>query len=235
MKKIIISIFALACATGFAKTADELLAEMPAFQDDASVRAARLAYMEENKADFLREFDAWKVKDIAKFRSDEGVNKSLSEEQRAEADKLRSLFCGFYWIYGAELEVPDNVGVRLALGQFCHLCSAEKYAQIKTGGFKLDGVEMSSGAKLILAASKNDAEYVFANSALLDKLDKGGLEYLVPFLKKILLNASDLDKAKAFCNAYERAMLLKECGNTDSIKSIGKYLTERILDAKIAK
>jgi len=236
MKKIIISILALACGVcAYAKTLDEMLAEIPAYQNDASTRAARLAYMEENKADILREFDAWKVKDIAKFYPNAAANKSLTEAQRIEADKLRAFFCGFYWIYGAELDVPDNTAIRMAIGQFCKLGGAEKYAKIKADGFKLDGVDISAGSRLILAAYNNDVEYIFANAALLDQLDKGGLSYLVPFLKKILLSASDLDKAKAFCNAYERAMLLKNCSDTEAIKNINKYLTERILDAKIVK
>ena len=76
MKKIIISILALACGVcAYAKTLDEMLAEIPPYQNDASTRAARLAYMEENKADILREFDAWKVKDIAKFYPNDAANK----------------------------------------------------------------------------------------------------------------------------------------------------------------
>ena len=60
MKKYIITILALAvAATGFAKTLAELKAELPAYSDNKEVRAARLAYIKENAADFLREFNAW--------------------------------------------------------------------------------------------------------------------------------------------------------------------------------
>ena len=237
MKKIITILSALTLAVcAYAKTLDEMLAEIPPYQNDASTRAARLAYMEENKADILREFDSWKVKDIAKFYPNDAANKSLTEAQRIEADKLRAFFCGFYWIYGAELDVPDNTAIRMAVGQFCRLSSSEKYTAIKSAGFKIDGVEISNAMKFTLASYFKDSEYILANADKLENIDKNGLSYIAPTLKKIILSTSDIEKAKAFCNAYEKAMLIKGCtDNVDSIKAVGKYLTERILDAKITK
>lgn len=54
-------------------------------------------------------------------------------------------------------------------------------------------------------------------------------------MRSFLLKAEDLDKAKAICDAYESAMLLCECPNVDKIQTVGKVLTARIVDAKIAK
>ena len=54
-------------------------------------------------------------------------------------------------------------------------------------------------------------------------------------MRSFLLKAEDLDKAKAVCDAYESAMLLCECPNVDKIQAVGKVLTARIVDAKIAK
>ena len=55
----------------------------------------------------------------------------------------------------------------------------------------------------------------------------------------MLLRSSDFAAAKKFCTAYECEMLVKGA-NADNaalvkIKTVGKYLTERLLDAKIAK
>lgn len=239
MKRIIIAIFALACGFGaYAKTLAELKAEMPAYQDNDTVRAARRAYMAENKADFVREFDAWKNTNAAKFFLGEPQNAALTDEQKKLAVENRAFFGVVYWVLSRELDVPANTALRL-VPQVYFAENPDAWDKIKADGYKVDGVAMPETLITGCAFAARDESWLFANADRLSAIPLAGLVSYAEDVRKMLLRSSDFAAAKKFCTAYECEMLVKGA-NADNaalvkIKTVGKYLTERLLDAKIAK
>ncbi len=235
MKKIIITTLALACGLGaYAKTLAELKAEMPAY----TVRAARRAYMAENKADFVREFDAWKNTNAAKFFLGEPQNAALTDEQKKLAVENRAFFRAVYWVLSRELDVPANTALRL-VPQVYFAENPDAWDKIKADGYKVDGVAMPETLITGCAFAARDEAWLFANADRLASIPLSGLVSYAEDVRKMLLRSSDFAAAKKFCTAYECEMLVKGA-NADNaalvkIKTVGKYLTERLLDAKIAK
>ncbi len=231
MKKIItLTLVVVLGASAYAKTLAELRAELPEYKNDVSVIKARQAFFIENKADCFREFNAWKVSPEAKLTYAE-----IFLRKDAELLKTRDLVGGTYSWYGTELEVDDEVALKLNAESFIRH-NSEKYATIKANGWKVGSYELSTAERFAMAFYAEDNDYILANPDKLEKFSKTWLENNVSRVKKLLLKYPDINKAKEFCNAYESAMLLKGCDSgVDAIKAIGKFLTERILDAKISK
>ncbi len=232
MKKLLIALFAVALGvSAYAKTLAELCAEVPEYKNDASVVKARQAFFNENKADCIREFNAWKVTPNAKLTGSE-----ISALNNAELLKTRDLVGGTYSWFGAELEVDDEVAVKLNKESFIRH-NSEKYATIKANGWKVGNYELMTAERFTLAFYSDDGDYILSNPDKLEKFTKTWLEINVTRVKKLLLKCADINKAKEFCNAYERAMLLKNCttDKIETIKLVGKFLTERLLDAKITR
>lgn len=239
MKKIIITTLALACGLGaYAKTLAELKAEMPAYQDNDTVRAARRAYMAENKTDFVREFDAWKSTNAAKFFLGEPQNAALTDEQKKLAVENRAFFRAVYWVLSRELDVPANTALRL-VPQVYFAENPTAWDKIKADGYKVDGVAMPETLITGCAFAARDEAWLFANADRLAAIPLAGLVSFAEDTRKMLLRSSDFAAAKKFCTAYECEMLVKGADADNAalvkIKTVGKYLTERLLDAKIAK
>ena len=237
MKKIIITTLALVCGLGaYAKTLAELKAELPAYSDNNEVRAARLAYIKENAADFLREFNAWAGTNAAKFYGFEEPNLQMTEAQKAEAAEMRKFFYPVYWVL--EPDCPANTGLRLA--PQIYIKNAESvnptyYRDLKAAGFEIDGVKLPALVQIQVAAICGDLDY-FAN---LDwkNVDVGGLFAAAGAAKKMLVVADDVEKAAAVCAEYKRALILNGAA-TDSpmvaeIRTAEMFLNEAILNNQI--
>lgn len=235
MKNIVISMLALAfCAVANAKTLAELAAECPKYiPGNAEARQERLAYFEANKADYTAAFDAWKTSENSKLTNAELGSGNVDPDTAKSEREIREALMGFFIIYGAELKYPDLQGLNMnAVWFFKH--NPSKYEQVKSSGWKIDGKEISPALRMLVALSQNDFQYAFANIDSLGMLPPVFLTENVGIVKKMLLSASDLAKAKEFCNAFEKAMILKNCTDgIDTIKTVGKYLTEKILENKI--
>ena len=71
----------------------------------------------------------------------------------------------------------------------------------------------------------------------IERLSDYEIKYLVPRLRIVMLSTNDYASAKAFCNEYEKQMLLRGIA-TDSvqyqaIQSVGRYLTQRVIEQKL--
>lgn len=237
MKKIIIATLALVCGLGaYAKTLAELKAELPAYSGNKEVRAARLAYIKGNAADFLREFNAWAGTNAAKFYGSEEPNSQMTEAQKAEAVEMRKFFCAVYWVL--EPDCPANTGLRLV--PQVYIKNAESvnptyYRDLKAAGFEIDGVKLPAMVQIQVAAICGDLDY-FAN---LDwkNVDVDGLFAAAGAAKKMLVVADDVYKAAAVCAEYKRALILNGAA-TDSpmlaeIRTAEMFLNEAILNKQI--
>lgn len=237
MKKIIITTLALVCGLGaYAKTLAELKAELPAYSDNKEVRAARLAYIKENAADFLREFNAWAGTNAAKFYGSEEPNSQMTEAQKAEAVEMRKFFYAVYWVL--EPDCPANTGLRLA--PQLYIKNAESvnptyYRDLKAAGFEIDGVKLPSLAQIRVAAICGDLDF-FANLDW-DSADNGGLFAAAADAKRMLVRATDPDKAAGVCAEYKRALVLRGAASDSptlaEIKTAEMFLNEAILNKQI--
>ena len=237
MKKIIIATLALVCGLGaYAKTLAELKAELPAYSDSKEVRAARRAYIKENSADFLREFNAWAGTNAAKFYGFEEPNSGMTDAQKNEANAMRDFMLSVYWVL--EPDCPANVGLRLS--PWLYIKNAERvnpafYRDLKAVGFEIDGVKLPSLVQIRVAAICGDLDY-FANLDW-DSADKGGLIFAAGDAKRMLVRASDLDKAAGVCAEYKRALVLRGAASDSpalvEIKTAEMFLNEAILNKQI--
>ena len=239
MKKIIIATLALACGLGaYAKTLAELRSELGVYSEtlSAEAKAERRAYIRANSEDLLREFDAWKGTDAAKFYADEEPNKGMSDAQKAEATGLRHFFGSVYWTFAPDC--PANTGLRLAVPVFIKNVEAVNptfYRDLKAAGFEIDGVKLPANLQISVAAYCGDLDF-FANLDW-DKVDKGVLFGIAGGIKNIIVRATDLDKAAGVCAEYKRALVLRGA-TTDSpalaqIKTAEMFLNEAILNRQI--
>ena len=237
MRKIIITTLALVCGLGaYAKTLAELKAEMPAYQDNETVRAARLAYLAENRADFLREFDAWKDTNAAKFYAGEAPNASMTDEQKKLAVENRRFFAAVYWVLTPDC--PANTGLRLVPQLYIKNAEAANpnfYRDLKAAGFEIDGVKLPAFLQIRCALLCGDIDYFAAfdwNAASF-----GLLETNATAIKKMLVGASDTEKAAAVCAEYKRALVLKGADKDNAalaeIKTAEMFLNEAILNKQI--
>ena len=235
MKKYIVSILALACAaTGFAKTTDELVAEYRALDSSENVRQARLDYVRENIADVRAAWQTQKNSPFVKLNYGASAEwAALTAEGKQAKNYMRSLFCQLYKLDG-DIDAPADV--KLSLNWYAYIRgNSDAWAAIKADGYKVNGAELSEtfACEIAIGIGDIDAAYKFRDA--LKTRSAQWLDNKCEAVRKMCLYAEDTDRAKAVCNAYENAMLIKNCAGTEKIQAVGKVLTARIVDAKIAK
>lgn len=237
MKKYIIAIIALACAaTGFAKTADELYKEFEAIKNSPDNWRLCTAWTAENIADLKAAWQQYKTSPYMQPYSVSRLERIKSGEEVFKAGYAkRAMFSYLFANLGADFDASDAVKFSLQPNRFKQL-NPSKWAELERNGFKsIDGVEIDPTERLYAGWSTGSVDAVYENRAEFKKWSKASLEGNVARMRKFLLQVSDLDKAKAICDAYENAMLLNDCPNIDKIQAVGKVLTARIVDAKIAR
>lgn len=235
MKKIIIATLALVCGLGaYAKTTDELVAEYRALDSSENVRQARLDYVRENIADVRAAWQTEKNSPFVKLNYGASAEwAALSAEGKQAKNYMRSLFCQLYKIDG-DIDAPADV--KLSLNWYVYIRgNSDAWANIKAGGYKINGAELSEkfACEIAIGVGDIDAAYKFRDA--LKTRSAAWLDAKCESVRKMCLYAADVDKAKSVCNAYENAMLMRNCANADKIQTVGKVLTARIVDAKIAK
>ncbi|MBE6412799.1 MAG: hypothetical protein E7036_09665 [Opitutales bacterium] len=224
MKKIIITIITFAFGVGaFAKTLNELVAEMPKFTNVTTAEiTARMEYTQANKSDFVRELRAYSASELATKKTYE-----LTDAEKV----IRETLAPAYYAYGRELEIADIVGIRIAVALWWQLNGEDAYERIKTNGWKVDGIDLTTAEKRALAFLANDFDVIASMN--LTGVSKTALLHNVVKVKRLLLNTSELTKAKKFCRDYQKAML--DSGISDSsdefksLKAIEDYLNRGIL------
>ena len=223
MKKIIITVVALTLGVcAFAKTLDTLVAEMPKGTKTRVDLDARSAYVEANKDDFVRELKSYSASELATKKQSELTDNEM---------QIRNTLAPAYFAYGSEIGVANIVGIRINTTLFLMLNGIEAYEKIKAGAWIVDGVKLTNAEKRAMAFWANDFDVVCEIGV--GGMSKNALVSNVKKIKKLLLNAKDQAKAKAFCRAYQGAML--SGGVPDSsdeyktMKAIEDYLNRGIL------
>ena len=237
MKKYIIAIIALACAaTGFAKTADELYKEFEAIKNSPDNWRLCTAWTAENLADLKAAWQQYKTSPYMQPYSVSRAERIKSGEEAFRAGYAkRAMFAYLFAKLGADFDASDAVKFSLQPNRFKKL-NPSKWAELERNGFKsIDGIEITAPERLYAGWSTRNLAVVYEARAEFERWDKSGLEENLAQMRSFLLKAEDLDKAKAICDAYESAMLLCDCPNADKIQAVGKVLTARIVDAKIAR
>lgn len=235
MKKYIIATIALACAvSAYAKSTDELVAEFRALDSSQNVKEARQNYVRENIADIRAAWQKNKNSPYVKFQTlavAEWV--SLSPEAKQNKFYMRSLFAHLYAADG-DIDAPDSVKISLNYWKFVSL-NPDAWAAIKAADYKVDGIEIPLWFGLEIGLSTRDIDTVYRYRGGILNRSAEWLDAKCEAVRRICLYAADTAKAKAVCNEFENAMLLRDCQNTERIQAVGKALTGRIIDAKISK
>lgn len=234
MKKIIIATLALVCGLGaYAKTTDELVAEYRALDSSENVRQARLDYVRENIADVRAAWQTEKNSPFVKLNYGASAEwAALSAEGKQAKNYMRSLFCQLYKIDG-DIDAPADV--KLSLNWYVYIRgNSDAWAAIKADGYKVNGASVSETFAFEIAVGIGDIEAAYKFRDALKTRSAQWLDGKCEAVRRMCLYAEDTDKAKAVCNAYENAMLMKNCAGTDKIQAVGKVLTARIVDAKIS-
>ena len=213
MKKIIVSILALACGVcAYAKTLDELVAEIP-HGDSANKDSwkLRVEYTQANRADFEREFGVYLASAIATKN-----NEDLSEADR----KIRSAMTPFYALYGETLTVPDAAAIRLSPRVFFQIAGVSKYNEIKDAGWKVDGKKISERIAFDYARAANDTDYM-ASITLAKARQMGVLITWIDYKISALYAAKD--RVAALDEATE--MELELCAIKDKSAAVQQALS----------
>ena len=223
MKKIIITVVALTLGVcAFAKTLDTLVAEMPKGTKTRVDLDARSAYVEANKDDFVRELKSYSASELATKKQSELTDNEM---------QIRNTLAPAYFAYGSEIGVANIVGIRINTTLFLMLNGIEAYEKIKTGAWIVDGVKLTNVEKRAMAFWANDFDVVWEIGV--GDMSKNALVSNVKKIKKLLLNTKDQAKAKAFCRAYQGAMLSRGVSDSSeeykTMKAIEDYLNRGIL------
>ena len=231
MKKIIITMFALTLGVCvFAKTEAELVAGLP-----TTNTKDKIAYCTENASDIEPLFAEWSKSNFGKFYTWENPNVNASTDEKNKAQKLRSLFAPYYYAGLSKCEVPANCALRLSPQVYYNKVGDDGYRQIKSDSWVIDGVQLPECDKIRFAICAKDCDIVFKMD--LSKLSAFDLESLANQMRAVILSAKDYVSAKEFCNEYERQMLIKNVSvnsaQYQAIQSVGKYLTQRVIEQKL--
>ena len=223
MKKIIIAVVALALGVcAFAKDINQLVAEMPKGTKTRAELDARSAYVEANKADFIRELKSYCASELATKKYSDLTDEELS---------IRRTLAPAYFAYGKEIEIADIVGIRFSSVLWWYLNGEDGYKKIKTANWVVDGIELTAPEKRSLAFIANDFDVIYSLGVV--GMNKTELIANAPKIKKLLLGADDQAKAKKFCREYQKAMLGKGISDSSdefkSLKAIEDYLNRGIL------
>lgn len=228
MKKyIIITLVSLIGVCGFAKTIEQLQAELPAYQDSEAVRQEREKYIKTNKADFIAAFEKWQ---------NVFASKNATKEQLVECQKyMTTMMAAYFWLHD-EMQVKDIVGVKIWPQVFFN-SNPNKYQEIKENKFVVDGVQLTPVQIFNIALINGDNDTILSLESQLSSFNASLLKTNINYVKNLVLNMSNVKKAKSFCTSYEKAMLIQGVSSDSSefiaIKAFGKYLTDRLLEAKI--
>ena len=222
MKKII-TIMALALGvSAMAKDINQLVAEMPKLAITKAERTARAEYVQANKDDFVRELKAYLASELA--------TKTQSELTDNEM-QVRNTLAPAYFAYGSEIGVANIVGIRINTTLFLMLNGIDAYEKIKADGWIVDGVKLTNVEMRAMAFWAKDFDVVCEIGVA--GMNKYALVSNVKKVKTLLLNAKDQAKAKAFCRAYQGAMLSKGVSDTTeeykTMKASEDYLNRGIL------
>lgn len=209
MKKVIVSILALACGLcAYAKTLDELVAEIP--PADSSNWHARVDYTQANYEDFAREFASYLAGD---FATKNYVDMTASER------KIRAAMTPFYALCGDKFSVPDAAGIRLSVPAFFKFTGITKYNEIKNAEWKLGGQTLSPVIIFFYAKAAKDDAYMA--SITIEQAKKGG--FLGAWAKdkaKSLYYAPDAKAAYEEALDIEAALRSRGENNADAITSL---------------
>ena len=211
--KITMIIIALTLSVGaFAKTEAELLVGLP--KNDTQ---ARIEYCKANAKYIEPLFKAW---------CEKGDFNDTSKNE---------LFAPYYYGGLNQCDVPVNCASRLSVGKFFNDVGIEGYNEIKKLKWIIDGVEIPEPIRTQLALWAKDAEVVFKMD--IERLSNYEIKSYVPRLRIVMLSTTDYASAKAFCNEYEKQMLLRgiatDSAEYQAIQSVGKFLTQRLIEQKI--
>ena len=231
MKKIIITTLALAFGVvAFAKTEAELVAGLP-----TTNTKDRIAYCTENASDIEPLFAEWSKSNLGKFYTWENPNVNASTDEKNKAQKLRSLFAPYYYAGLSKCEVPANCALRLSPQVYYNKVGDDGYRQIKSDSWVIDGVQLPECDKIRFAICAKDSDVVFKMD--LSKLSAFDLKSLANQMRAVILSSKDYVSAKEFCDEYERQMLIKNVSTNSAqyqaIQSVGKYLTQRVIEQKL--
>ncbi len=231
MKKLIITTIALSFGVvAFSKTEAELIAGLP-----TSDTKARIAYCAENASDIEPLFAQWSQSDIGKYYTWETPNVNETAEAKDNAQKKRSLFAPYYYGGLNKCEVSANCALRLSPQVYYNKVGDDGYKKIKSDGWIIEGVPLPECDKIRFAICAKDCDVVFKMD--LSKLSAFDLKSLANQMRAVILSASDYVSAKEFCNEYEKQMLIKNVSvnsaEYQAIQSVGKYLTQRVIEQKL--
>ena len=223
MKKLIVSILALTFTVGvFAKSLDQLVAEIPKGWSTTPELNARKAYVEANKEDFIRELKIYMASDISK--------KPMSELSQND-QIIRRSFAPAYSMFASEINIPEIVGLRISPLRYFEMYGIEAYKKIKSADWKLDGFSLTQSEINTLAFKANDVEHILTSDV--SKWSGYGLKHWSEDVKKMLLNYPDAQKAKKFCRAYQSAMLSRKISASSKeykeMQAVEDYLNRGIL------
>lgn len=212
MKKIIISIIALACGLcAYAKTLEELVSGIPAYTDSVKFGGApRYAYVTENYADFEREFASYLRSGIA-----EKDFRDLSDAELA----VRKAMAPFYTKYGDKFDVSDAAGIRLSVPAFYKWTGDAKYNAIKLANWQIDGKKLPPITIWQYASAAKDMDYML--SITINEAISSGV--LIPWAKtkaKSLYYADDVKAAYEEALDIEAALRSRGGNHADAITSL---------------
>ena len=235
MKKLMVSIIAIALgAAAFAKTDDEILSEFVSLENNWVVQTA---WAKANIEDLKTSWAAFKTTPFALLPSDGRyitAFNALDSANKKAVENKKSMYSYLYAQIGESFDATDVLKLSINAPRFCRN-NPDKFAAIKKAGWIIDGVEISPSLRIHIGIVIEDYDVVYDNREAFSRFNKDSLDALVPQIRRALLSMSDASKAKEICNAFENAMLVRDCANTDKIQSVGKALTSRIVDAKISK
>ena len=220
MKKLITITLSIAFALcAFAKTQTELIAEFKAL----STNKAKAMYVMENKADVLKVWNTNKGSDLTK-------TDRLAYKYNSDEYILKLIFAKLYDHSHTEMNASDLEVIYIESGVISKTKDLDWYESIKANGFVCEGKAISERAKAHLVCRFNDVNEVL-------KLNMKTYMYSAHYVKALqfaLLNIEPV-KAKAICSEFEKLFILNNQSVPTQIKAVSKYLTQKILDAKIIK
>jgi hypothetical protein len=212
MKKIIITIIALTfgvCA--FAKDLETLTKEFTALTS----KEARVDYVQDNVSDIAQAYPIW-------IKSGSGAK--------------RGLFATAYWHTTALDNVSDYEAIRLSPQKLYRLRSATNpnwYEDLKNGGWKLDGQQLTNWQIFELARTARDTEIV-------EKIILNTPMYIFTTTgfdtaTKTLLKMKDCETAKEKLIELQTMIATRNPNDArlDTLKAYLRIVREKCIDAKL--
>lgn len=223
MKKIIIAITAcFICLAANAKSLEELTAEFRTAH--ATSWEDTVKFTQSNGDDIKAAWEIYKSSDAAK---------------KQVYDAPREMFCISYCA-GLKLTGSDWILCCLHPETFIKEKDAQDptfYANLKSGGWILEGNKLKISQQGMLAYAMKDFSYFMTapSEAFSDLYWENGEAF--KFFATNLLALDNPSDAKVICNKIEGVLLLQEkkAKALTQIQALQKALTSRILDSKLTK